>query len=307
MGRENAYFAIVVIDYFTKWVEAKPLAKITEVNTSKFLWKNIICRFGIPYFVVSDNGAWVDELPQVFWAIQTTYRTVTGETPFSMTYGAKVMSPAEVGVPSPRRIHFYEIINDELRKFELELLEEIRDDSQIRFSSYQRKMMRCYNAKVKKRAFRIGDLVLRRTFPSTKELGTGTLVPNWEGEHAHEGPSQQRIPTSLGEVRVPPSTKRTNSYHILTPCLVEHAHEGPPQQRIPTLLGEVRVSSLTKRTSNVFTFLLFAEVTDLQGITSPMVIIGFHLGHPFAQVVMLKRSVYTWTQFRSSICLSGYA
>lgn len=54
--KENACFAIVTIDYFTKWVEAEPLAKITKMNTSKFLWKNIICKLGIPYFVVSDNG-----------------------------------------------------------------------------------------------------------------------------------------------------------------------------------------------------------------------------------------------------------
>ncbi|XP_022849872.1 uncharacterized protein LOC111371959 [Olea europaea var. sylvestris] len=54
-GRGGASFAIVAIDYFTKWVEVEPLAKITEANTSKFLWKNIMCRFGIPYSIVSDN------------------------------------------------------------------------------------------------------------------------------------------------------------------------------------------------------------------------------------------------------------
>lgn len=59
-GRANAYFAIVAIDYFTKWVEAEPLAKITEANTSKFLWKNVISRFGIPHSLVSDNGKQFD-------------------------------------------------------------------------------------------------------------------------------------------------------------------------------------------------------------------------------------------------------
>ncbi|KAL2526822.1 Rve domain-containing protein [Abeliophyllum distichum] len=42
-GRGNACHAIVAIDYFTKWVEAEPMMKITEANTSKFIWKNIIC------------------------------------------------------------------------------------------------------------------------------------------------------------------------------------------------------------------------------------------------------------------------
>jgi hypothetical protein len=238
-GRGGASFAIVAIDYFTKWVEAEPLAKITEANTSKFLWKNVICRFGIPYSIVSDNGkqfdnrkvrdlceelgikkhfstphhpqangqveavnktikhilkkkldtakgAWVDELPQVLWAIRTTSRTPTGETPFSMTYGAEAMSPVEVGLPSPRRVSFNEISNDELRRCELDFLEERRNDSQLRLAVYQRKMSRYYNSKMKKRSFRMNDLVLRRVFLSTKEPGVGTLGPNWEGPYQIE-------------------------------------------------------------------------------------------------------------------------
>lgn len=52
----SASFIIIVIDYFTKWVQAEPLAKITEANASNFLQKKIICRFGIPHSIVSDNG-----------------------------------------------------------------------------------------------------------------------------------------------------------------------------------------------------------------------------------------------------------
>ncbi|XP_022846411.1 uncharacterized protein LOC111369165 [Olea europaea var. sylvestris] len=134
-GREGVSFAIIAIDYFTKWVEVEPLVKITKANTSKFLWKNIICWFGIPYSIVSDNGkpfdnkkvrslceelginkhfsiphhpqangqvgavnktikhvmkrkfdmskgAWVDELPQVLWAIRTTTKTPRRENTF---------------------------------------------------------------------------------------------------------------------------------------------------------------------------------------------------------------------------------
>ncbi|OMO89413.1 Integrase, catalytic core [Corchorus capsularis] len=49
-------FAIVACDYFTKWVEAKPLASITRFEVEKFLWQNILCRFGVPQIIVSDNG-----------------------------------------------------------------------------------------------------------------------------------------------------------------------------------------------------------------------------------------------------------
>ncbi|GJS87316.1 reverse transcriptase domain-containing protein [Tanacetum coccineum] len=37
-------FIIVAIDYFTKWMEAKPLAKTTGKEVKKFVWENIVCR-----------------------------------------------------------------------------------------------------------------------------------------------------------------------------------------------------------------------------------------------------------------------
>ncbi|KAL0361094.1 UNVERIFIED_CONTAM: hypothetical protein Sradi_3793900 [Sesamum radiatum] len=48
-------FLLVAIDYFTKWVEAEPLASITEGEVMKFIWKNIVYRFGIPREIISDN------------------------------------------------------------------------------------------------------------------------------------------------------------------------------------------------------------------------------------------------------------
>uniref|UniRef100_A0A2N9FUJ3 Integrase catalytic domain-containing protein n=1 Tax=Fagus sylvatica TaxID=28930 RepID=A0A2N9FUJ3_FAGSY len=51
---------VVAIDYFTKWVEAEPLATITERNIQNFVWKAVICRFGIPRVLVSDNGKQFD-------------------------------------------------------------------------------------------------------------------------------------------------------------------------------------------------------------------------------------------------------
>ena len=53
-------FLIVDIDYFTKWVEAEALATITEKNVRSFVWENIICRFGIPSVLVSNNGKQFD-------------------------------------------------------------------------------------------------------------------------------------------------------------------------------------------------------------------------------------------------------
>ena len=53
-------FLVVGIDYFTKWVEAEPLATIIEKSIRTFVWRNIICRYGILRVLVSDNGKQVD-------------------------------------------------------------------------------------------------------------------------------------------------------------------------------------------------------------------------------------------------------
>ena len=44
------------VDYFTKWIEAEALTKITAQQVQTFVWKNIICRFGFPYTIITDNG-----------------------------------------------------------------------------------------------------------------------------------------------------------------------------------------------------------------------------------------------------------
>ena len=53
-------FLVVRIDYFTKWVKAEALATITMKNIRNFVWRNIICRYGIPRVLVFDNGKQFD-------------------------------------------------------------------------------------------------------------------------------------------------------------------------------------------------------------------------------------------------------
>ena len=55
IGVGQCKFIIVAVDYFTKWAEAEPLATITEQKIRNFVWSSIICRFGIPRALVSDN------------------------------------------------------------------------------------------------------------------------------------------------------------------------------------------------------------------------------------------------------------
>ncbi|XP_024164374.1 protein NYNRIN-like [Rosa chinensis] len=67
-------FIIVTTNFFTKWVEAEPLKEASGGTLRQFLFRNIICRFGIPEVFVSDRGVAfmggeVDKLAKE-WGIQ---------------------------------------------------------------------------------------------------------------------------------------------------------------------------------------------------------------------------------------------
>jgi hypothetical protein len=56
----NLKNVVVAVEYFSKWIEAKPLATITSVTVQKFFWQNIVCRFGVPKAITVDNGTQFD-------------------------------------------------------------------------------------------------------------------------------------------------------------------------------------------------------------------------------------------------------
>ena len=73
------------------------------------------------------KGIWVEELPHVLWAYQTTPRRSTGETPFSMTYGAEAIIPLETSFLTLRTSSFNPTINNELLEKSLDLINERRE------------------------------------------------------------------------------------------------------------------------------------------------------------------------------------
>ena len=212
------------------------MATITEQKIRNFVWRAIICRFGIPRALVSDNGKqfdnakfrdfcvelgiknyysspahpqsngqaevtirtlraalktkledlkgkWVEYLPEVLWAYNTTRKSATQETPFALAFGTEAVAPVEVGLKSLRIELATVEHNDEALCLNLDLLDEKREQVLRRTEDYQRKTARYYNQKVKPRSYMPCDLVLKKLLPVRKNPTHGKLGPNWEGPY----------------------------------------------------------------------------------------------------------------------------
>ena len=104
----------------------------------------------------------------------------TGETPFSLTYGAEAIIPLETGFPVTRTSSFNPKDNKEQLTRNLDLIEEKRKDAMVQLAYYQQKLKQGYDANVKLRPLTLGELVLRKVVGTAKNPAWGKLGPNWE-------------------------------------------------------------------------------------------------------------------------------
>jgi hypothetical protein len=56
----NLKYVVVAVEYFSKWIEAKPLATITSAIVQKFFLQSIVCRFRVLKGITVDNGTQFD-------------------------------------------------------------------------------------------------------------------------------------------------------------------------------------------------------------------------------------------------------
>ncbi|GJW72585.1 reverse transcriptase domain-containing protein [Tanacetum coccineum] len=150
-GPGKVKFLIVAIDYFTKWIEAKPVATITGNQVKKFVWDNICFASvkhpqinglveranrslgeGIMARLDERSKDWMGELSHVLWAHRTMIKSSNGETSFSLTYGTEAVIPAEIGMPTLRTAEIDLIKNDEALEINLDLIEEKKSKQQFK-------------------------------------------------------------------------------------------------------------------------------------------------------------------------------
>ena len=71
------------------------------------------------------QSEWLDELPNILWAYQTTtQRTTTQGTPFAQTFGVRPVIPTKVGVPLSRTQNFISEVNNKEIKYNLDMIEQ---------------------------------------------------------------------------------------------------------------------------------------------------------------------------------------
>ncbi|CAL2247008.1 unnamed protein product [Prunus armeniaca] len=202
MGKGQVKYAVVAVDYFTKWAEAEALATITAARIETFVWQNIIhLCFASPPHPQSNGqveamnkiikktlktkldkakGCWPELLPKVLWFYRTTFRTSTGETPFSLFFGTEAVAPVEIGQPTYRTSIYKAEANDEQLALNLDFIDKLRDQSNMRNVAYKQRIAKYYDSRVKPRAFKLGDWVMRKVSLATKNPTEGTLGPTWE-------------------------------------------------------------------------------------------------------------------------------
>ena len=122
-------------------------------------------------------------MSNVLWTYRTTARTPTGETPFRLTYGTEAVIPIKVEITSMRREVFREGNNDDQLRVNLDYLDKSRDEASHKMAKYQQKMAKYYNKRMKFRRLNIGDLILHKVTPTTKDSTQGKLGLIREGSY----------------------------------------------------------------------------------------------------------------------------
>ncbi|CAN1215297.1 Gag-Pol polyprotein [Linum perenne] len=94
------------------------------------------------------KGVWVEELDHVLWAHRTAYKTATGETPYTLTYGTEAVLPVEISIPSIRIQEYRDEVNKQELMLNVDMIEERREKAQMRLIAEKEQLARRYNQKL---------------------------------------------------------------------------------------------------------------------------------------------------------------
>nr|XP_033510110.1 uncharacterized protein LOC117274846 [Nicotiana tomentosiformis] len=145
-----------------------PRANGQATSTNKVIIQNLKKK------LEDDKGKWPEELPGVLWAYRTIAKSSTGETPFSLVYGAEALISMEVGEPTLRFSQTNEETNNEEFLVRRDLLDEHRDLAYVMMVAQNQRMEIYYSRRANLRYFKVGDLILRKVILNTQEVNAGS-------------------------------------------------------------------------------------------------------------------------------------
>uniref|UniRef100_A0A2N9IPG5 Uncharacterized protein n=1 Tax=Fagus sylvatica TaxID=28930 RepID=A0A2N9IPG5_FAGSY len=239
-------FILVAIDYFTKWVEACSFKNVTQVAVTRFVKNNIICRYGMPEMLITDNASnlnnrMMDQLCQQFkiqhhnsapyrpkmnGAVEAanknvkkilskmteTYKDWHEHLPYALcAYRTSVRTsvgatPYSLKLNGPK--HGYEQLN---------FIDEKRLAALCHGQLYQRRIERAYNKKARPRTFQPGDLVLKKRNMALSDP-RGKFAPSYEGPYvvkkAFSGGAIILADMDGEEFRSPINSDSVIKYHV---------------------------------------------------------------------------------------------
>ncbi|KAM1257940.1 hypothetical protein ACFX2J_037437 [Malus domestica] len=216
-------YAIVAVDYFIKWAEVEPLATITEVKIEDFVWKNILCRFGIPNVIVTDNERQFDNNkfrmfyskfninlcfaslahPQSNGQVEAINKIIKQTLKTSLDNAKEAVVPVELEQVMFRVQNYVQSENDKQFTLNLDLVKEHRNQAHLRNVAYKQRIFNYYDSRVKHCSFKVGDWVLKKRFLCDRVLSEVTLSPNWDGPFEVVGisrPGSYKLRSSDGKI-----------------------------------------------------------------------------------------------------------
>ncbi|KAE8716368.1 PCF11P-similar protein 4 [Hibiscus syriacus] len=201
-------FILVAIDYFTKWVEAASYANVTKGAVCRFLKREIICSYGTPEMIITDNALNLNNdlmkevctklkikhhnsppyRPKMNGAVEAanknikkiitkateTYRDWHEKLPFALLAYRTSVRTSTGATPFSLVYGMEAVLPVEVEIPSLRVLMELKLDE-----ADWKRMIRAYDKKVRPREFREGDLVLKKILPMQKDF-RGKWMPNWE-------------------------------------------------------------------------------------------------------------------------------
>ncbi|KAK9690106.1 hypothetical protein RND81_09G105200 [Saponaria officinalis] len=146
---------------------------------------NKIIKNGIAKMIKDNPGEWSDLLLDTLWAYRTSKRNAIDCTPYELVYGHEAILPVEVNVRTirvDRQRHITsEAYQEAMSTMNLDLKAK-REQALSSLIKQKRLTVESYNKRVRKRSFKIDDLVWKVGLPmGHKDHFYGKLTPQWEG------------------------------------------------------------------------------------------------------------------------------